>query len=145
MVFQLQSRVYPRLEVLRNGNADIGVLIVTACEWGGVKIYDVVILKRNLALVCVTGYGDEWLCFEVCPGADCWLAIVMVKRYLFRWNWKLIAYIRVSADERKPYTGKALDDSKEFFGGKNGHCSSSCVSNHVFSPFCKYTFKIRQS
>jgi len=33
MVFLLQSRVYPKLEVLRNGDADIGG--VTPCEWFG--------------------------------------------------------------------------------------------------------------
>ena len=139
-VFLLQNKVYPRLEVLRNENADIRVLIVTVCEWSGVKIYDVVVLKSNLALIFVTGNGDEWLRFRVCHGTDCRLAIVMVKRYLLRWDRKFIVHMRVSADERKPHAGKALDNAEELLSSKNSSCSNGVIGLYNNSPFLQVHF-----
>lgn len=86
------DKVHSKLKVLRNGNADIGVFIVSVCEWSGFKIYDVIVVKINLTLISITGNGDKLLYIR--PGTNRWPAIVMVKRNRLRWYRNLIAYIK---------------------------------------------------
>lgn len=127
------DKVHSKLKVLRNGNADIGVFIVSVCEWSGFKIYDVIVVKINLTLISITGNGDKLLYIR--PGTNRWPAIVMVKRNRLLWYRNLIAYIRVRADERKPHARKALDDAKELLGGQNCNYIRDSASSHNNSPF----------
>ena len=127
------DKVHSKLKVLRNGNADIGVFIVSVCEWSGFKIYDVIVVKINLTLISITGNGDRLLYIR--SGTNRRPAIVMVKRNRLRWYRNLIAYIRVRADERKPHARKALDDTKELLGGQNCNYIRGSASSHNNSPF----------
>lgn len=43
--------MYSKLEPLRDIDADIRTAAITICKWFGVKTYDVIILKINLALI----------------------------------------------------------------------------------------------
>ena len=59
------NMLYSKLEPLSDIDADIRTAAIAICKWFGVKTYDVIILKINLALICVAGDGGRGVFFNI--------------------------------------------------------------------------------